>query len=192
MNLFAPCCKPDVVLMHPEEAAALDVLVHFLMPDVIVETGTHRGHSSFFLARHCPVVTMDRESLVEDRFRSPEVTYLLGTSPGDLDLFLEHVRGKRWVFFHDSHHVATCLVAETWWAFSNGAAAVLWHDAGLNELEHPLGGCQEHGGMNEGLRRLQVEGYRAEKVLDMGCPEVNWKPGQPFRYSGIGIAWPKP
>lgn len=192
MNLFEPCRPVRCDQMRPEEADGLDVLLHILRPEVVVETGTLHGGSAKCFSRHARVITVDPApdvspgQLVGDPF---PITMKRGRSPEDLSaIVLPELEGVgRWLFFHDSEHYADQLEAEVHWAFAHGALAAVWHDVGLR-----WHGWEQRGTMLDGLRKLQEKGYAAERLQHFGLDETNWEIRQPHIWTGIGMAWPKP
>jgi len=82
-------------------------------PQVVVETGTHRGHFAAWLAaRGVDVVTVDVDDRVDEP--APSVTYLIGSSvdPAVVRRVAELVAGRRCVVSLDSHHSADHVTAE--------------------------------------------------------------------------------
>ena len=82
-------------------------------PELIVETGTYRGGSAFFLASICDllgageVVSIDIEPLRDDYPAHPRVTYLGGRSSTDPEVVAEvrgRAREKRTLVVLDSDH----------------------------------------------------------------------------------------
>lgn len=90
-------------------------------PELIVETGTYRGGSAFYLASICDlvgvgeVVSIDVEPLREDYPAHPRITYLGGRSSVDPDVVAQ-VRGraedKRILVVLDSDHSQAHVEAE--------------------------------------------------------------------------------
>ena len=90
-------------------------------PELIVETGTYRGGSAFYLASICDlvgvgeVVSIDVEPLREDYPAHPRITYLGGRSSTDPDVVAQ-VRGraedKRILVVLDSDHSQAHVEAE--------------------------------------------------------------------------------
>lgn len=82
-------------------------------PDVVIETGTYRGGSAYFLASVCDllgsgeVVSIDIEPRRDDYPVHPRITYLAGRSSTDPNV-LEEVRGlvggRRTMIVLDSDH----------------------------------------------------------------------------------------
>jgi cephalosporin hydroxylase len=90
-------------------------------PELIVETGTYRGGSAFFLASICDllgageVVSIDIEPLRDDYPAHPRVTYLGGRSSTDPEVVAEvrgRARGKRTLVVLDSDHSQAHVEAE--------------------------------------------------------------------------------
>jgi cephalosporin hydroxylase len=90
-------------------------------PELIVETGTYRGGSAFFLASICDllgageVVSIDIEPLRDDDPAHPRVTYLGGRSSTDPEVVAEvrgRARGKRTLVVLDSDHSQAHVEAE--------------------------------------------------------------------------------
>lgn len=184
MNLFTPCLRLPKGMMEQSEAEILDVLIHLLAPDVVVEVGRAYGHSARLFARHARVVSLDLGPKLP-KLDIPEdedlIAQIQGCSPQDLDLILPYLKGvKRWVFFHDSDHIADVLVPEVEWAFKHRAACVIYHDAGLVGPE-----AAEKGSMPEGAERLKKLGRRVLRVCDQGRPT-----SADLLSTGFGLIWP--
>ena len=90
-------------------------------PDVIVETGTFKGGSAFFLASICDligsgeVISIDIRRVGDDYPQHPRITYLGGRSATDPDVVSEIRRraaGKRAMVLLDSDHSQTHVEAE--------------------------------------------------------------------------------
>ena len=90
-------------------------------PELIVETGTYRGGSAFFLASICDllgageVVSIDIEPLRDDYPAHPRVTYLGGRSSTDPEVVAEvrgRAREKRTLVVLDSDHSQAHVEAE--------------------------------------------------------------------------------
>ncbi len=70
-------------------------------PELVVETGTYRGGSAFFLASICDllgageVVSIDVEPVRDDYPAHPRITYLGGRSSTDPDVVAERARTRR-------------------------------------------------------------------------------------------------
>ena len=82
-------------------------------PELIVETGTYRGGSAFYLASICDllatgdVVSIDIEPLREDYPEHPRITYLGGRSSTDPDVLADvraRAEGRRTLVILDSDH----------------------------------------------------------------------------------------
>jgi len=90
-------------------------------PELIVETGTYRGGSAFYLASICDllgigeVVSIDIEPARDDYPVHPRVTYLGGRSSTDPDVVAtvrERADGKRALVVLDSDHSQAHVEAE--------------------------------------------------------------------------------
>jgi cephalosporin hydroxylase len=90
-------------------------------PDLIVETGTYRGGSAFFLASICDllgvgeVVSIDVEPVRDDYPSHPRITYLGGRSSTDPEVVAtvrERAAGKRTLVVLDSDHSQEHVEAE--------------------------------------------------------------------------------
>jgi len=90
-------------------------------PELIVETGTYRGGSAFYLASICDllgageVVSIDVEPVRDDYPAHPRVTYLGGRSSTDPDVVAtvrERAEGKRTLVVLDSDHSQAHVEAE--------------------------------------------------------------------------------
>ena len=90
-------------------------------PELIVETGTYRGGSAFYLASICDlvgvgeVVSIDVEPLREDYPAHPRITYLGGRSSTDPDVVAQvrgRAEGKRILVVLDSDHSQAHVEAE--------------------------------------------------------------------------------
>jgi cephalosporin hydroxylase len=95
-------------------------ILHETKPDVIVETGTYRGGSAFYLASLCDllgrgrVITIDTESR-PDRPPHPRITYLHGSSIDPV--IVQNVRAsimpeQRVMVVLDSDHTRAHVLAE--------------------------------------------------------------------------------
>ena len=89
--------------------------------ELIVETGTYRGGSAFFLASICDllgageVVSIDVEPVRDDYPAHPRITYLGGRSSTDPDVVAEvraRAEGKRTLVILDSDHSQAHVEAE--------------------------------------------------------------------------------
>jgi cephalosporin hydroxylase len=90
-------------------------------PELIVETGTYRGGSAFFLASMCDllgegdVVSIDIEAARDDYPVHPRITYLAGRSSTDPDVVAEvreRAAGRRVLVVLDSDHSQAHVEAE--------------------------------------------------------------------------------
>jgi len=90
-------------------------------PELVVETGTYRGGSAFFLASVCDllgvgeVVSIDVEPVRDDYPAHPRITYLGGRSSTDPDVVAEvrgRAAGKRVLVILDSDHSQAHVEAE--------------------------------------------------------------------------------
>ena len=90
-------------------------------PDVVIETGTYRGGSAYFLASVCDllgsgeVVSIDVEPLRDDYPQHPRITYLAGRSSIDSEVLgevRERVEGRRTMIVLDSDHSQGHVEAE--------------------------------------------------------------------------------
>jgi cephalosporin hydroxylase len=90
-------------------------------PDVVVETGTYRGGSAFFLASICDllgtgeVVSIDVEAVRGDYPRHERITYLGGRSSTDPDVVADvraRAEGRRTLVILDSDHSQAHVEAE--------------------------------------------------------------------------------
>jgi cephalosporin hydroxylase len=90
-------------------------------PDLVVETGTYRGGSAFFLASICDllddgeIVSIDVEQVRDDYPAHPRITYLGGRSSTDPDVVREvreRAEGKRVLVILDSDHSQAHVEAE--------------------------------------------------------------------------------
>ena len=90
-------------------------------PELIVETGTYRGGSAFFLASICDllgageIVSIDIEPVRDDYPAHPRITYLGGRSSTDPDVLAtirERAEGKRTLVVLDSDHSQAHVEAE--------------------------------------------------------------------------------
>jgi cephalosporin hydroxylase len=90
-------------------------------PELIVETGTYRGGSAFYLASICDllgageVLSVDVEPLRDDYPAHPRITYLGGRSSTDPEVVAEvraRAAGKRTLVVLDSDHSQAHVEAE--------------------------------------------------------------------------------
>ena len=90
-------------------------------PELVVETGTYRGGSAYYLASICDllgageVVSIDIESVRDDYPMHSRITYLGGRSSTDPDVVAEvraRAEGKRTLVILDSDHSQAHVEAE--------------------------------------------------------------------------------
>ena len=90
-------------------------------PDVVVETGTYRGGSAYFLASVCDllgegeVVSIDIEAIRDDYPQHSRITYLGGRSSTDPEVLAEvreRAEGRRTLIILDSDHSQSHVEAE--------------------------------------------------------------------------------
>jgi cephalosporin hydroxylase len=90
-------------------------------PELVVETGTYRGGSAFFLASLCDllgageIVSIDIEPVRDDYPAHPRITYLGGRSSTDPDVVADvrsRAEGKRALVILDSDHSQAHVEAE--------------------------------------------------------------------------------
>ena len=90
-------------------------------PELVVETGTYRGGSAFFLASICDllgtgeVVSIDVEQVRDDYPAHPRITYLGGRSSTDPDVVADvraRAEGKPTLVILDSDHSQSHVEAE--------------------------------------------------------------------------------
>ena len=90
-------------------------------PELVIETGTYRGGSAFYLASICEllgageVVSLDIEPLREDYPEHPRITYLGGRSSTDPDVVADvraRAEGRRTLVILDSDHSQAHVEAE--------------------------------------------------------------------------------
>ncbi|HUH15701.1 MAG TPA: CmcI family methyltransferase [Gaiellaceae bacterium] len=90
-------------------------------PELVVETGTYRGGSAYFLASICDllgegeVVSIDIETVRDDYPEHPRITYLGGRSSTDPEVVAEiraRAEGKRTLVVLDSDHSQAHVEAE--------------------------------------------------------------------------------
>jgi len=90
-------------------------------PEVVVETGTYRGGSAYFLASVCDllgegeVVSIDIEAIRDDYPQHPRITYLAGRSSTDPEVLAEvrkRAEGRRTLIILDSDHSQSHVEAE--------------------------------------------------------------------------------
>jgi cephalosporin hydroxylase len=108
-------------LKNPLDLWVYQEIVVETQPDVIVETGTWRGGSAYFLASICDlvgageVVSIDIEPLRDDYPQHPRITYLGGRSSTDPDVLAEmaqRIGGRRTLIVLDSDHSQAHVEAE--------------------------------------------------------------------------------
>ena len=108
-------------LKNPLDLWVYQEIMFETKPELVVETGTYRGGSAFFLATMCDVLgagevlSIDIEPLRDDYPVHPRITYLGGRSSTDPDV-LEEVRarasGRRTLVVLDSDHSQAHVEAE--------------------------------------------------------------------------------
>ena len=108
-------------LKNPLDLWVYQEIMFETKPELVVETGTYRGGSAFFLATMCDVlgagevVSIDIEPLRGDYPEHPRITYLGGRSSTD-PAVLEEVRtraaGRRTLVVLDSDHSQAHVEAE--------------------------------------------------------------------------------
>ena len=108
-------------LKNPLDLWVYQEIIVETRPELIIETGTYRGGSAFFLASICDllgageVVSIDIEPLRDDYPAHPRVTYLGGRSSTDPEVVAEvrgRARGKRTLVVLDSDHSQAHVEAE--------------------------------------------------------------------------------
>ena len=108
-------------LKNPLDLWVYQEILYETRPELIVETGTYRGGSAFFLASICDllgageVVSIDIEPLRDDYPAHPRVTYLGGRSSTDPEVVAEvrgRAREKRTLVVLDSDHSQAHVEAE--------------------------------------------------------------------------------
>jgi cephalosporin hydroxylase len=108
-------------LKNPLDLWVYQEIIFEQRPELIVETGTYRGGSAFYLASICDlvgageVVSIDVEPLREDYPAHPRITYLGGKSSTDPDVVAQvrgRAQGKRVVVVLDSDHSQAHVEAE--------------------------------------------------------------------------------
>lgn len=161
MNLFQPCepaMPGNPALMHEGEARGLDLILHLVQPDLVVDCGTNRGGSAAIFARHAKVITIDKapHESAEASFAGKPIVQIIGTSPDVLKDVEPHLFG-RWMYFHDSHHVASLLLAELAWAFDHGAVCACWHDVAWADMLDAMPVLQAMGHRPFRLMKLKDE-----------------------------------
>ena len=100
-------------LKNPLDLWVYQEIMFETRPELVVETGTYRGGSAFFLASICDllgegeVVSIDVEPVRDDYPEHPRITYLGGRSSTDPDVVAEvraRAEGKRTLVVLDSDH----------------------------------------------------------------------------------------
>ena len=108
-------------LKNPLDLWVYQEIVVETKPDLIVETGTYRGGSAYYLATICEligageVVSIDIEPMREDYPQHPRLTYLAGRSSTDPDVVAEvreRAAGRRTFVVLDSDHSQAHVEAE--------------------------------------------------------------------------------
>jgi cephalosporin hydroxylase len=108
-------------LKNPLDLWVYQEIIVDTRPELIVETGTYRGGSAFFLASICDllgtgeVVSIDVEPVRDDYPAHPRITYLGGRSSTDPDVVStvrERAAGKRTLVVLDSDHSQAHVEAE--------------------------------------------------------------------------------
>lgn len=106
---------------NPLDLWVFQEIVSETRPEVILETGTHRGGSALFLASVCDglgcgeVLSIDILPVRDDLPRHPRLTYLGGrpsTDPGVIDEVASRVAGRRAMVVLDSDHSEANVRAE--------------------------------------------------------------------------------
>ena len=108
-------------LKNPLDLWVYQEIMFETRPELVVETGTYRGGSAFFLASICDllgageVVSIDIEPVRDDYPSHPRITYLGGRSSTDPDVLAEvraRAEGKRTLVILDSDHSQGHVEAE--------------------------------------------------------------------------------
>jgi cephalosporin hydroxylase len=108
-------------LKNPLDLWVYQEIIFAQRPELIVETGTYRGGSAFYLASICDlvgageVVSIDVVPLREDYPAHPRITYLGGRSSTDPDVVAQvrgRAQGKRVLVVLDSDHSQAHVEAE--------------------------------------------------------------------------------
>jgi len=108
-------------LKNPLDLWVYQEIMFETRPELVIETGTYRGGSAFFLASICDllgageVVSIDIEPLRDDYPAHPRVTYLGGRSSTDPEVVAEvrgRAREKRTLVVLDSDHSQAHVEAE--------------------------------------------------------------------------------
>lgn len=107
------------VLKCPLDLWVYQELVHRLRPDHVVECGTHKGGSAYYLACLCELVHHGRVLTVDiafrgDRPRHPRLCYLTGSSvdPQVFGAIRDRVSGGVTLVILDSDHSCEHVLAE--------------------------------------------------------------------------------
>jgi cephalosporin hydroxylase len=118
-------------------------------PEVIVETGTYRGGSAFYLASLCDltdvgeVVSIDIEPAREDYPAHPRITYLGGRSSTDPEVVQEvrmRAEGKRTLVILDSDHSQQHVEAELaiYASLVTAGSYVIVEDSNIGQIRKDL------------------------------------------------------
>ena len=108
-------------LKNPLDLWVYQEIMFETRPELVIETGTYRGGSAFFLASICDllgageVVSIDIEPVRDDYPGHPRITYLGGRSSTDPDVLAEaraRADGKRTLVILDSDHSQRHVAAE--------------------------------------------------------------------------------
>jgi cephalosporin hydroxylase len=108
-------------LKNPLDLWVYQEIMFETRPELVVETGTYRGGSAFFLASICDllgegeVVSVDIEPVRDDYPVHDRITYLGGRSSTDPDVVAEvrtRAEGKRTLVILDSDHSQAHVEAE--------------------------------------------------------------------------------
>ena len=108
-------------LKNPLDLWVYQEIMFETRPELVIETGTYRGGSAFFLASICDllgageVVSIDIEQVRDDYPGHPRITYLGGRSSTDPDVLAEvraRADGKRTLVILDSDHSQRHVAAE--------------------------------------------------------------------------------
>ena len=118
-------------------------------PELVVETGTYRGGSAFFLASICDllgegeVVSVDIEPVRDDYPAHERITYLGGRSSTDPDVVAEvraRAEGKRTLVILDSDHSQAHVEAElaAYASFVPVGGYVIVEDSNIGQIREDL------------------------------------------------------
>ena len=108
-------------LKNPLDLWVYQEIMFETRPELVIETGTYRGGSAFFLASICDllgageVVSIDIEQVRDDYPGHSRITYLGGRSSTDPDVLAEvraRADGKRTLVILDSDHSQPHVAAE--------------------------------------------------------------------------------